>query len=683
MFCANFCLEKDSITKIHAETIDQLKRCDCTDIKHNDIRDTITSLNNLKNISNYDFEGITPTQLINLIFISKTSFKTIYKNFSSFIIKLKIAFERDDDTLFDRSITHSAFFYSLNNLENLASSCHEFFYINDVVDKFFEFRFVFTLMMKKFDYKNELLWKVKYNILSLYKTLVFNKIFCSIPYLNIVDVENLNPFQRLLIIINIKKKINYKKNKDEFNLMIETIFDTLSKIIIIPERNEMSYKIIYILYQMANNFIRYNLINSTNLQKFCSINNDIINQLTIENNSMDCFRKAFFLNSIESILNFIEPLIESVTFSAYYYNDIAIQKYLIKNKRNKGNIGLQINYFHEMGEISKSLSQNCINLLNMITRSSSLNTKSELVHYSHQTLKVISIILNNADNYLVGYRKLLEGSSSEIYFNYLDNDYIMDEYELSVYNFVNEQTNIIEDAYRDYYLFKITETELIDIVIVSISGFFELFASDYNIPTEKQIKKMIDKSLTNSNTNTNRNNDSTNNINNVSEFELLENINTLDGKDNKVTNMNLLKQDEESKNITEKKLIKLKILVNKSFYLFAVIKIVKIQYEAFEQKNPLIENMNNFKLNDMFLDTILKFLYFYIENSLDNCMFLLTSSFLKIINMISKNQLLRFIDFLLYYLKTIKMHEEIDLANITNLLSVMDVVVNKISVKLY
>jgi len=229
------------------------------------------------------------------------------------------------------------------------------------------------------------------------------------------------------------------------------------------------------------------------------------------------------------------------------------------------------------------------------------------------------------------------------------------ENEMTIYNFFNTKTEKIEKAYNDYFNFKIKESDLIDIVLKSITDFFKLFQPDYEIPNSNYFKNLKFES-------------SRYGTIFINDFD--------DHKEVPVESYN--KTKNKTKNDIQM------IIINKTFYVYSLIKVIKIQYFIFESQNKR-NNSNFFKINDILLDNIFKFLYFYIENNINNCMFLFTHSFLQIIMIINKCQLMKFVDFLLFFFKTLKKSNylEYELSNLTNLLSAINMVLSKNTVNIF
>jgi hypothetical protein len=99
-----------------------------------------------------------------------------------------------------------------------------------------------------------------------------------------------------------------------------------------------------------------------------------------------------------------------------------------------------------------------------------------------------------------------------------------------------------------------------------------------------------------------------------------------------------------------------RILMNKSFYLFTIIKVLKIIF-IFEQNKAKVDydtKVTNIDLEDEIFELILKLFYFYTDNNSDNCMIILSSDFAYTFNSIDKSRFERLIDFYVNCLKTLK-----------------------------
>ena len=108
-----------------------------------------------------------------------------------------------------------------------------------------------------------------------------------------------------------------------------------------------------------------------------------------------------------------------------------------------------------------------------------------------------------------------------------------------------------------------------------------------------------------------------------------------------------------------------RVLFNKSFYIYSILKMLKI-CTSVNNHNKISNDINfingTLKENDKFkddelLNLILELLYFYTQGNSENCMILLSKEFLNIIINANPKNIERLIDLFYHCLKTINHHK--------------------------
>ena len=310
-------------------------------------------------------------------------------------------------------------------------------------------------------------------------------------------------------------------------------------------------------------------------------------------------------------------MVKTLIFIVFYSNDKQVEKYL------NDEISLdQVKFFHLQSGNSKGINKNLINLLDFSKtlydkdNNNCLNLipeyKKKMKKILDYALSTISFTINYPDTYIFPLFIMLKNDKA-IYLRYLKNNY--DLCETQFLEFIRNETIIVEECYSAFYECRCLINDMKNTIKESLIKFFKFTNTlNYNV----DIKRI---SKTNS------------------KFKVKpdEGINKF----------------EENSNILYDTY---RILMNKSFYQFSIIKIMKILffYELNKEKQKIDSNLTRIDLEEELFNNILTLLYFYTDKNPDNCMVILSFEFAYIFNYINSNNFEKLIDFYLYCLATLR-----------------------------
>jgi hypothetical protein len=325
------------------------------------------------------------------------------------------------------------------------------------------------------------------------------------------------------------------------------------------------------------------------------------------------------------------PLVKSLIFIVYYLNDGLVINYI-----RQGDCIENMNFFHGSHNIALQIQKNCVSLMNFLkinyenefssymkTHKDELQRKEfrklkigrKLRRLIYYTLELTSLISNNIDHYLNGLRKLLD-QNKEIYLKHSDDN--LSSLEINYVNFLNDKKEVIEKNYMNYYNLTITFDDLKNSLSKIIEDFFTFVGIKQTIPIENE--SIID-------------------------------------EDDKIDDSNLFLQSKSGiiKIYKKNKLRNhsyFQLLLNKSFFLFSLIKFLKIQNDLdnLRKKNKIEVSSLDYSI----IDGMLKVLYFYINDNPDNCSLVLSSKFFQMMGEMDVKIIGKFIDFYVICFKTLK-----------------------------
>jgi len=690
LFCINFCeFDLDSIVKRKMDLNNIYQICSCTDKKHYDSNIILKKLRNCLEPKNLFIENSSKTQFFNMIIKSKNSFDIIFKDLIIMIQKFTSKFDllssnRNNKLsqkfdLTETSISHTFNLY-LNVLARLTEKCKRLNYFSSKIAHECNQKFIISLMNMSSDYKSEIVFNFKLNFLTLFINTNLKKDLSIVPNMHIKDIELLNPFQRLMYINNIKSQNEIMTkyiNNLKFNFL-EFTLKTLSFLNSLKNKFKEQFKLMRKLFYICKIYTKYNLFNYDQAIKYTNLIEDVIFNLssliknfTEEGNSkISIYEEQIFL---------IKPIVKSLIYLSYYYNDQVSEKYFrIHNNNNKDyHTAKNLKFFNSNLELTKFISKNIINCLTDILNNP-LNKKfyKEIRLVIFHISSIIKTFLCTRDSYSTGLKRIMSKNCS-LYF-----DYVIDNLTTNESIFVNELRSItseLEKNFFNFFNFDITENDLNKNLKNFIKKFFDLMdLSNYrqaDIITENLPYSFIEyESGVNKSINLNYLILSQGPVK-YSVYPRQKTLNAI--KRNEIFNGNLF--DNSEKDVHDKiegvnnfmksnfDLIGIyKILVNKSFFLFSVVKIIKIYFNNHNEKRTdfkMIDNndddidiRNNIEDNNekiianenvenlymiepSLFENILRVFYFYIENNEDNSVILLSSDFLETFVLLNNQQL--------------------------------------------
>ena len=287
-------------------------------------------------------------------------------------------------------------------------------------------------------------------------------------------------------------------------------------------------------------------------------------------------------------------------FLIYYQNDNNILRFL------KNEIDMEkLIFFHSPNLRVQGLERNSLNITKYITDFYHKVTESKAKHSMKRlldlSLHLFSLTTIKNDEYFIGLKRIFD-INKKININYILR--IFNTNETQFVDFINGQTEILEESYLKFYMLEISEKKLAENIINNIKELFETMnLSDYEIIYQKNSSNNYDSDRS----------------------ELQEN-----SKNNnyiKVTEVT-----EKSKEFTKKKMFQL--LINKSFYIFTLLKSIKI----------LNFSKNNDNVNQKLFEEVLKILNFFCDDNPDNCMVVIMSDVVNLFNYLNHDQLINLIE---------------------------------------
>ena len=663
-FCYECCVENKKNFVVKNFGKNETINCECNE--HNEYVKNLEKFNILFNNEELHNDSNKIMKLIQCIFMSKNSFNNSFYNMEEVFKKIKLKFSKDVYEI-EHNAYNSHLMKALEKIDLILSHIKNYFYFNSsaLIINFDMSAIIFKILKHPNNNNSKKIDLYKKYLMTIYHTMIFKREFESFPSISYKDLYNLNPFQRIFFC----NYINYTKNKFKENNAINNLLDFLEFFKNEKHKSEVSYEILKIIYSELLYYIKSYQISYEQKIKFMTLNDDLI-YICIQNKEIDIKTKntQFYI---------LYKMVKCLLYISYYYNDHLILSYL------NNEISLQkLSFFHCSNELSKIINKNVTQILfycglietnnnainddykttlrtKITTRISLFVDKNKIEYYNDQIMILASSInslnLDFPDSYQIGLKRL-SLFNKEFYLNYIND--IFDNNEKNMFLGLIERAEKLENLYKEYFNFTIKNEELISGVINIIDEVFSLL--NINNYTQPEYKKGIKKYL---------------------------------------DIINAIKMGKAIKKIEEEKLImkKKQFILSKTTYIFSLVKSLNIlkkylgkhlknNIKIFDRIDSVYEAKSKSQLNnpspsdlcEMFIEKIMKQLYFFCDKNLENCILILTKPIIinfKNLPLISTETILQFI----YYVLKIIRFNNITLGNISDLLSVLKNIVSRVN----
>jgi len=694
--CLNFCKYEDDISRYNNSSKNKSSInnvCECKKIFHHDTKNILNELILGEGQKFIKFENISQTQFLNLIFKSETSFNILFENYRSYFrnlnsIEASINLNSVDTSNFKDVNKSLKFDLYLDVLAKLSDKCFRVNYFNEKIALDFDQKLIRSIMNIKSSYHSSNMWKFKLNFITIFLNTNFKRENTFIPNMKVNDLELLNPFQRLMIFENIKSQNDlFKKYYNISNFdFLEFTLENLLYLNSIRQKFEVSYKLIKKLIYICKIYAKYNLFNNDKAKRYTTIIDEFL--FNFANSIKNCSEKKLKNSLFDLQIGFIKQILKSLIYLNYWFNDIIVEKYIRKFQ----NLTFNLKFFNSNFDLTRFISKNTINCLTYFLDIPLIDDHDhKSIKKNKETLMNITSLLKNfiytQDNYSTGLKRILN-KNNNIYFNYFIN--ILNPEEYSFVEKTRILANNIEGEINKFFNFESDYISLINFIRDTIKNIFELMNLGVFKHAEYKNNEMVSSFSEIDNENLNQ-----------SEYISLGQITgkNLDSPSEKLYNnsqknmpLDKFKLGKLENNLSSNENIEIKkeinyvngnykILLNKSFIMYSVIKIIKVSYSRMivkiqknnKQKYNNEENISkesnsnqsrkssiineniyeDFSIDNFLFGDIINLLYFYVENNPDNSMIMLCSDFLRPFGLFTNEQLNESLNIIYIALKNI------------------------------
>ena len=519
MLCYNFCnneKDKETIVQINSNDENELPNCACNneDI-HQEKKMFFEKMEEISyKLENYDyFNLLHPSQIINMIFLSKKQFDFNYAdlNFLNEIILKDKSIESKEFNSFKKAdfsstnyfqiYKHLLAFIKMNKHTDITYYCNK-------AEEYFSFKkakLVLSLM-EKMKHNEKSFWLLSSKFLELFHKIYIGNLTQSFPKFKLNDLENFNSCLRWSVLsINEKK---FPESREIINFLISS----LENISLNGFSSLEAMDIIDIITKIFKKFAVFNLVSNGDMIRIIQhiekiilnvkilrksiLKNNIRNNIVLdkENNEK---RMSIVLKKNYEILSQKEiqlyyNIIKLITFFYFCFNDRIIHnaltdkdKYPHLDSIDKNTIVFAFN----KTDLGRSVIRLNIRVLFNLQDIYQIYSKDEkFIKIMNHGLNILSYFLKRNDLYLLNLMQSFK--KSDIY----EKGNEIEETDSEYLEIVNE-TNKLEKCFKNYFIFENDIEDIIKEMNNSLDRVLGKGITEYHNSTDKKTVGLIEKRL--------------------------------------------------------------------------------------------------------------------------------------------------------------------------------------------
>ena len=457
-FCYRMCGYEGRGQPLEKEK-EMLQVCECEDLNgiatHGDLKRIYKKFEDILSLKSKLIFGLEPIQFINLLFLGKSSYESLFNNFEEMIQSFN---ELSPNNLLkiNNNFTSTNFYLSLRVfvkiLEKEKNSSLAY-YSKELVNKF-SFKLISNLLNYIIFQDTPIFWNFLSGMLFLYKKINIGYNTMRMGEYKLSDLENISPLQRKIIMKN--NKLLFSESHEQISFFIKTLNNLLKNEILSVEAYDVFICICEILERLSS----FYLMNTANMIIFC---------FTFEE-MFEYFKKQ---NSCQKQIELYFVIIKMFYYFIFCYNDNIIFNYLLENtNENLKKVG----FIFSNNQLGNLITRHIIRIMYFtltVTKFNQLNIedKNKCSEILRIGTKIFSILIEK-DNYFT----LSNGYSPN---DNLIKLLLISEKEIKISK-IKEEINIIEEIYLKYYTFEIDKIDILREISYSLERIIP-YSSDIGI----------------------------------------------------------------------------------------------------------------------------------------------------------------------------------------------------------
>ena len=456
-FCYRMCGYEGKGRPLEKER-EMLQVCECEtlngSITHVDLKKIYHKLEEIIDKQNLIL-GITPIKFINLLFLGKSSYDSIFQNFEEMIQNLNSLNDKNKMILKD-NFSSTNFYLSLNVFTKivLKTKNNPMRYYDKEISKKISFNLISNLLKNLNYYDNKIFWIFLNNMLFLFHKVNIGLKTMPMSKYKLRDLENFSPFQRKNI--SMSNNSIFPEAQTYIEFFIKYLNDLLNQEMKIQEAGDVIIQICAILKRLSG----FYLFSGYHMNSFCVI---------IEN----IFQYVKHLKTYHTPLKLFNILIKMITYFIYTYNDNSICNFVLENKKEDLT---NIKFVFDKNELGRLISRSTIRILYYSLAIKKLNklsykdnsTCNRIIEYGS---KILILMLSERDNYFMNMNQ--KNLDIDLYLKSLNIGHDDEKF-----HWINEEVKNIEKCFSMFFSFDLDNKEFIrgindsleKVIIISRNG---------------------------------------------------------------------------------------------------------------------------------------------------------------------------------------------------------------------
>ena len=442
-FCYRICGYEGKGKPLEKEK-EMLQVCECEELNgavtHTDLKKLYKKFEDILSSKSNLIFGLDPIQFLNLLFLGKSSYESLFLNFEEMIQSFN---KLNSDNLLNlkENFTSTNFYLSLKvfcKIIEKAKFSSLRYYAPEVVNKF-SFKLISNLLNNIIFQDTPIFWNFLSGMLFIYRKINIGYNTMHMGKYKLNDLENLSPLQRKIIMAN--NYTLFPESSKQITFFIQFLNNLFKNEIRAVEAYDVFIQVCEILKRLSG----FYLLNNVNMTMFCFAYEEMF----------EYFKKQTSFRKQIELFNIISKML---SYFIYCYNDISFYYFITDKKTTVSDVN-NVKFVFYKNQLGCLISRHIIRILYYIMTVMKYNQltkedKNKCDNILNIGTKILSLLLGESDSYLINN---IEG--------YKHNDSLLKLLLMSIRDEKNErlseQINNIESIYLKYYTFEADNRDII------------------------------------------------------------------------------------------------------------------------------------------------------------------------------------------------------------------------------
>ena len=440
-FCYRICGYEGKGKPLEKEK-EMLQVCECEELNgavtHTDLKKLYKKFEEILSLKSELIFGLNPVQFLNLIFLGKSSYESLFLNFEEMIQSFN---KLSSDNLLNlkENFTSTNFYLSLRvfcKVVEKAKNSSLRYYSPELVNKF-SFNLMSNLLNNIIFQDTPIFWNFLSGMLFLYRKINIGYNTMYMGKYKLLDLENLSPLLRKSIMA--KNNLLFPESAQQIPFFINFLNNLLKNEIRLNEAYDVFIQVCEILKRLSG----FYLLNNVNMTMFCFSFEEMF----------EFFKKQ---SSYKKQIDLFYIITKMFNYFIYCYNDNNFYSFIRDNKTDDITNVTFVFYKNQLGCL---ITRHIIRILYYIMTVMKYNQlakeeKNKCSIILNLGTKILSLLLGENDSYFINN---IEGYK---YNNSLLQLLLLSEKDEKI-DRLSEQIHSIETIYLKYYTFDADNRDII------------------------------------------------------------------------------------------------------------------------------------------------------------------------------------------------------------------------------